>query len=226
MTALSMDQVEAYGHDGYVFPLDVMSEGEARTFRAQLEAIERRAKGEQGVSHQRFRAFCHLLMPCIDQLMRKAAIVDPVESILGPDLDGLVGRDIPERSKVARLCDLASGLDLLGARQHRGGDGLASLVGRQRRKRLHALYPGIAPLRHRAPQGHLRRCQHVDARPGDSPSRSTMPMRSTSSCVPVRCPCTTAAFSMIPDPIIRMIAVLGWPIRYITPSMRQAVGAA
>ncbi len=45
MTALSMDQVGAYGHDGYVFPLDVMSEGEARTFRAQLEAIERHAKG-------------------------------------------------------------------------------------------------------------------------------------------------------------------------------------
>ncbi len=43
-------------------------------------------KGEQGVSHQRFRAFCHLLMPCIDRLMREAAIVDPVESILGPDL--------------------------------------------------------------------------------------------------------------------------------------------
>ena len=86
MTALNMDQVEAYGRDGYVFPLDVMSEDEARAFRARLEAIERHAKGEQGVSHQRFRAFCHLLMPCIDQLMRDPAIVAPVESILGPDL--------------------------------------------------------------------------------------------------------------------------------------------
>ena len=86
MTALSTDQTAAYERDGYVFPVDVMGEDDARALRATIETIERRAKGELGVSHQRFRAFCHLLMPCIDQLMREAAIVDPVESILGPDL--------------------------------------------------------------------------------------------------------------------------------------------
>jgi non-heme Fe2+,alpha-ketoglutarate-dependent halogenase len=86
MTALNTDQVAAYERDGYVFPIDVMGQDQALALRASLESIERRAKGELGVSHQRFRSFCHLLMPSIDRLIRQPAILDPVGSILGPDL--------------------------------------------------------------------------------------------------------------------------------------------
>jgi len=86
MTGLNAQQVAAYERDGYLFPLEVMAEAEALALRARIETIERRVKTEQGVSHQRFRSFCHLLMPAIDQLVREPAILDPVESILGPDL--------------------------------------------------------------------------------------------------------------------------------------------
>jgi ectoine hydroxylase-related dioxygenase (phytanoyl-CoA dioxygenase family) len=86
MTGLSQDEAAAYRRDGYVFPVEVMAEDDAVALRKQIETVERRVKTEQGVSHQRFRSFCHLLMPSIDRLVREPAILDPVDSILGPDL--------------------------------------------------------------------------------------------------------------------------------------------
>ena len=81
--ALTPAQVEQYNRDGYLTPIRVMSAAEARRFRDRMEASEARAGGPlQG----NFRHKTHLLYTWADELVHHPAVLDAVESVLGPDL--------------------------------------------------------------------------------------------------------------------------------------------
>jgi len=83
MSKLSPAAVDAYNRDGYYFPIDVLTAAETRACRDRLETYERTAGGPiQG----NLRHKPHLLFPWMNELIRHPNILDPVESILGPDL--------------------------------------------------------------------------------------------------------------------------------------------
>ena len=81
--ALSEAQVAAYEREGYLAPVPVMSEAEARAVRAELETIE---AGTGGPLRGDLRHKAHLLFPFLADLIRHPAILDAIEDVLGPDL--------------------------------------------------------------------------------------------------------------------------------------------
>lgn len=81
--ALTEDQIAAYAREGYLAPVHVMSEREARALRGKLEAIE---AGMGGPLRGDVRHKAHLLFRFLAELIRHPAILDPVEDLLGPDI--------------------------------------------------------------------------------------------------------------------------------------------
>jgi phytanoyl-CoA dioxygenase PhyH len=82
-TRLSTEAIEQYRRDGYHFPIRVMSAAEAHAHRERLEAAETLLGGPlRGV----YRVKPHLLFTWLADLVRHPAILDAVESVLGPDL--------------------------------------------------------------------------------------------------------------------------------------------
>ena len=83
MSGLSPTQVEQYRRDGFLSPLRAFSREEALALRRKLEESEARygpfAIGKNGSKP-------HLLFPWIDTLTRHPAILDAVESLIGPDI--------------------------------------------------------------------------------------------------------------------------------------------
>ncbi len=80
---LSADQVETYRRDGCVFPIPVMAAAEAVDLRRRLDAAEAR---EGGRLSKRTNAKPHLLLPWLNELMRRPEILDAVEDVIGPDI--------------------------------------------------------------------------------------------------------------------------------------------
>jgi non-heme Fe2+,alpha-ketoglutarate-dependent halogenase len=80
---LNAEQIAQYRRDGYVCPVQVMPADEAAGLRAKLEAFEDTQGGslEPG---QRSRAF--LLFKWLDDLIRDARVLDPIEQLIGPDI--------------------------------------------------------------------------------------------------------------------------------------------
>jgi hypothetical protein len=80
---LNAEQVAAFNHNGYHFPLRVLSEEEALGHRRRLEAFE----AQHGlIMKTAYRNKPHLVFKWADQLIRHPRILDAVEDILGPDL--------------------------------------------------------------------------------------------------------------------------------------------
>lgn len=80
---LTPDQVTRFRTDGVLAPVDVLSEIEAHRVLADVERIEAQTHGRlSGL----VRAKPHLLMPFLWDLLHDPRIVDPVESLLGPDI--------------------------------------------------------------------------------------------------------------------------------------------
>ncbi|MGH6719513.1 MAG: phytanoyl-CoA dioxygenase family protein [Alphaproteobacteria bacterium] len=77
---LTEAQVAAFGHDGFVAPITVMTAAEARGFRDRLEAVER----ERGPMHYVVKP--HLVMTAADELAHWPPLLDAVEDLLGPDI--------------------------------------------------------------------------------------------------------------------------------------------
>jgi len=81
--SLSDQQVEQYRRDGFVHPLRAAEAAQAGQWLAQLEAIERDEGGRlSGATNQK----PYLLFPWLADIVRHPAILDPVESLLGPDI--------------------------------------------------------------------------------------------------------------------------------------------
>ena len=83
--ALSNAQVDQYRRDGFVFPVAAMSRHEAQGYLGRLEAIEARYRERMDVSPY-LRGNPHYVLPMAAELIHRTAILDAVESVLGPDL--------------------------------------------------------------------------------------------------------------------------------------------
>ena len=88
-TSLAQADVTSYGRDGFLFPIDIFTEDEARAWRARLEATEAAHGGRTDLPHA-FNQYCrvnaHVVLPMAMELTRHPAILDAVEGILGPDI--------------------------------------------------------------------------------------------------------------------------------------------
>jgi len=80
---LSPAAVAAYHRDGFHFPVRVMSEADARSFRRRLEAHEAEA-GQPLQGNMRHKT--HLLFTWADELVHHPAILDAVEDVIGPNI--------------------------------------------------------------------------------------------------------------------------------------------
>lgn len=80
---LTQEQVDAYDRDGFVFPIDVLSSEEVRSFRGELETWER-ARGAPIDFPEKSKSY--LLFHWADQLVHHPRILDAVEDVIGPDI--------------------------------------------------------------------------------------------------------------------------------------------
>jgi non-heme Fe2+,alpha-ketoglutarate-dependent halogenase len=82
MARLLEAAVAHYREHGYYAPIRVMSAGEVAGVRRRLEAYE----AAHGVLKGSMRHKSHLLFTWLDDLIRHPAILDAVESVIGPDI--------------------------------------------------------------------------------------------------------------------------------------------
>jgi len=84
--ALAMEEISrTYSQDGFVFPIDAVSEAEAKEIRADLE----RAEAEVADDPTRLamvRSYPDRLIPSFDKLIRSQTLIDAVKPILGENL--------------------------------------------------------------------------------------------------------------------------------------------
>lgn len=80
---LSAEQIAQYRRDGYICPVPVMPASEAEVLRQRLEAFEA-TQGGKLEPVQRSRT--HLLFKWLDDLIRDARVLDPIERLIGPDI--------------------------------------------------------------------------------------------------------------------------------------------
>ena len=83
---LSKEILAQYEREGFFFPLDILSPEEVGAVRCQLEDFEARYQSHPIVGDGEFRTSCHLFLPFLDELTRHPAILTAVSSILGNDL--------------------------------------------------------------------------------------------------------------------------------------------
>lgn len=81
--ALSNAQVEHYQSEGWLSPLDVLTDAETADARTKLEAFESE-HGPFDARAERSRAY--LPFTWVDDIMRNPLLVDMVEDLIGPDI--------------------------------------------------------------------------------------------------------------------------------------------
>ena len=83
MSNLSQEQVNQYNNEGYIAPINVLSENEASKIREEIERIEKDWPNElSGLG----RNYIHLISPVFDKIPHNPTILDAVESIIGKDI--------------------------------------------------------------------------------------------------------------------------------------------
>lgn len=81
--SLTVEQIERYRSDGWLAPIDVMSETEATALSEELEAAEAAYPEELHAEH---RNNAHLAFPFLSDIARHPTIVSAVSSLVGPDI--------------------------------------------------------------------------------------------------------------------------------------------
>ena len=80
---LRAEAIARYRSDGFCGPIDVMSEADARSARAQLEAFEAQ---NGGALKGAYRFKTHLLFKWLADLVRAPHVLDAVEDLMGHDI--------------------------------------------------------------------------------------------------------------------------------------------
>ena len=76
---------DRFARDGHVFPVDVLSRGQAASYRRDLETLERQARGSKlGNKNQLNNP--HVIFRFAHEIVTHPRILDAVEAILGPDI--------------------------------------------------------------------------------------------------------------------------------------------
>lgn len=83
MSVLTRDQIEAYGRDGFLSPVTIVSEQEATRIRGKIEALEKQLGGSISGTD---RSKLYLRYRWIYELATTTAMLDVAEDLLGPDI--------------------------------------------------------------------------------------------------------------------------------------------
>ena len=83
MTYLSSNQLKQYKDQGYISPIEVLSNSEALEARKEIELIEKKLPNEIDKSG---RYNVHLISPKLDAIVHNSKILDAVESIIGKNI--------------------------------------------------------------------------------------------------------------------------------------------
>ncbi len=83
--AASSSIAETYARDGFAFPIDVVSEEEAKAARADLEKAEAEL-ADDAEKLALLRSYPDRLLPSFDRLVRNPALIAAVSEVMGPDL--------------------------------------------------------------------------------------------------------------------------------------------
>ena len=81
--ALTVEQVNHYNDNGFLFPVDVFTAQEAERIYAKYVETERQA-GEE--LQKKFRVKSHLPFPWLCDIIRNEKLVDAVADIIGPNV--------------------------------------------------------------------------------------------------------------------------------------------
>ncbi len=83
MSSLTSDQLKQYEEEGFVAPIDVLSNEEAKEIRDEIELIEKKWPNElEGLG----RNYIHLISPVFDKVCNNKKILDAVESLIGKNI--------------------------------------------------------------------------------------------------------------------------------------------
>jgi ectoine hydroxylase-related dioxygenase (phytanoyl-CoA dioxygenase family) len=85
---LSPTQVEIYARDGFLSPVAALTREQAAQYLQKLEAFERTVGGRltSDATDARYRSRTHILLAWVHALTRHPAILDAVESLIGPNI--------------------------------------------------------------------------------------------------------------------------------------------
>lgn len=76
---------DQFAANGYYFPIDVLSTGEASAYRRELAALEKLNHGKK-LGNKSQLNLPHIIFTFADAIVRHPRILDAVEAILGPDI--------------------------------------------------------------------------------------------------------------------------------------------
>ncbi|MEM7206424.1 MAG: phytanoyl-CoA dioxygenase family protein [Pseudomonadota bacterium] len=80
---LTQTQIDQFLEEGYISPIDVMSEDEAASYREKLEQVERDYPVEINAEN---RNNPHLTLKFMDELVHHPVVIDAVEDLIGPNI--------------------------------------------------------------------------------------------------------------------------------------------
>ena len=84
--SLTSDQLDSYREDGFVKPIRAFSPERAVELRDNIERIERECADKPIDINQYFRVNGQIVIPLLYEITRTEAVLDAVESVLGPNL--------------------------------------------------------------------------------------------------------------------------------------------
>ncbi len=79
---LTDDQVKGFFENGFVAPIRVMEEADAKSYRASLEAFEAKYPDDRLKLDQK----AHMICPWVDEMIREPRMLDACEDLIGPDI--------------------------------------------------------------------------------------------------------------------------------------------
>jgi non-heme Fe2+,alpha-ketoglutarate-dependent halogenase len=79
---LTVAQVEAFGRDGFVSPVRVMTPERALHYRRELERFEATYPDDRLKLDQK----AHMLCPWVDEMIHEPGVLDATEDLIGPDI--------------------------------------------------------------------------------------------------------------------------------------------
>lgn len=85
MMQLTADQVDRYREQGCLFPLRAIAPEQAADAARRILSVDADDLERRGIRHP-WLYKCHLVFTWIDDIVRSPAILDAVESLIGPDL--------------------------------------------------------------------------------------------------------------------------------------------
>jgi hypothetical protein len=86
MKALTLEQVASYHHNGFLFPIPALTEGEISTCLAGLEQLETELRSPVADADVKWRSHAYAHSVWFNNLIRHPRILDAIEDVIGPNI--------------------------------------------------------------------------------------------------------------------------------------------